>query len=443
MSDILIATLPLAGHTRPALPLARALLAAGHRVRWYCGTAFADEIEAVGATFLACPTDVDIDLATIEAREPLPGVEGVRRDLLTVFLDPVPAHVRALTEIVMPRRPDVIVNDSTFVAAALVAEREGIPSVPFSVSALMSSSVDAAPFGAGLPPAPGLPGRLRNRALNLLTRAVLFREPQRRAAQLRRDLGLPALPGFFFDWLALTADRFLLTTVPGFEYPRRDLPAAVEFVGPFLPSAAEDQRTPQWWPDLAAARAAGRPVVVVTQGTLATDSDNLLRPTIRALAGRDVLVVATTGGPDPDDVLPTVRRPANLRIERYVPFSDLLPSADLLVTNGGYGGVQFALANGVPVIGAGTTEDKVEVNARIAWSGAGIDLKSDRPAEEGIAAAVDRVLADSRYRAAAGRLREEYARYDGVRAAVRIVAEVAAAGRDRTPSARAIGGVPG
>jgi hypothetical protein len=42
-----------------------------------------------------------------------------------------------------------------------------------------------------------------------------------------------------------------------------------------------------------------------------------------------------------------------------------------MVTNGGYGGVQQALANGVPLVVAGDSEDKPEVAARVRWSGTG------------------------------------------------------------------------
>ena len=50
-----------------------------------------------------------------------------------------------------------------------------------------------------------------------------------------------------------------------------------------------------------------------------------------------------------------------------------------MITNSGYGGIQQALAYGVMLIAAGKTEDKAENGARIAWSGVGIDLKTDSP----------------------------------------------------------------
>ena len=85
---------------------------------------------------------------------------------------------------------------------------------------------------------------------------------------------------------------------------------------------------PPWWDDLAQAHRAGRRVVLVTQGTVATDPGNLLLPAIRALAKDDVLLVATTGGADPDFVLPRTQRRRNLRLETFVPFTQLLPHVD-------------------------------------------------------------------------------------------------------------------
>ena len=130
----------------------------------------------------------------------------------------------------------------------------------------------------------------------------------------------------------------------------------------------------------------------VTQGTLDNaDLGRLLLLTTRALAGDDVLVVATTGGPDPAPLRPGL--PANARLERFVPHDLLLPHVDVMVTNGGYGGVQQALANGVPLVVAGDSEDKPEVAARVQWSGTGINLHTGRPSQAMVARAVRRVLA--------------------------------------------------
>jgi UDP:flavonoid glycosyltransferase YjiC (YdhE family) len=109
-----------------------------------------------------------------------------------------------------------------------------------------------------------------------------------------------------------------------------------------------------------------------------------------------VLVVATTGGPDPEPL--RAQLPPNVRLERFIPHDRLLPRVDVMVTNGGYGGVQQALANGVPLVIAGDSEDKPEVAARVRWSGAGHDLRTGKPTPAAIARATRRVLGDPTYR---------------------------------------------
>jgi UDP:flavonoid glycosyltransferase YjiC (YdhE family) len=115
-----------------------------------------------------------------------------------------------------------------------------------------------------------------------------------------------------------------------------------------------------------------------------------------------MVVVATTGGPDPEPLRPGL--PANVRLERFIPHDRLLPHVDVMVTNGGYGGVQQALAHGVPLVVAGDSEDKPEVAARVRWSGAGIDLRTGRPSPSQVAEAVRRVVADPGFAVRAGAL---------------------------------------
>jgi UDP:flavonoid glycosyltransferase YjiC (YdhE family) len=192
--------------------------------------------------------------------------------------------------------------------------------------------------------------------------------------------------------------------VAGFEYPRSDLAPSVSYVGPILAPPTSSFDPPPWWGELES----GRRVVHVTQGTLDNaDLGRLLGPALAGLAGDDVLVVATTGGPDPAPLLEGL--PANVRLERFIPHDRLLPHVDAMVTNGGYGGVQQALANGVPLVVAGDSEDKPEVAARVHWSGTGIDLRTGKPSPARLAAAVRRVLAEPSYRQRARALQAEIA----------------------------------
>jgi MGT family glycosyltransferase len=436
MTRVLFTANAMAGHVRPGLPVVADLVDAGHEVFFYTGRKYAADVERAGARFLPYPEALDWDDATLANRSgdkdkprdkprDKPSLAMLRHDLSEIFIKPIVGHTAHLSQVCDDLQPDVVVSEQAFMAGIMVAEQRGLPSVLFTVTPLTLSSSDTAPFGTALAPSRTPLGRVRNRLLNRMVRHVLFAGAQREARRTRRRLGLPPLPGYFMDWGPLMADRFLATTVAELEYPRGDLPASVEFVGALLPRRVAQDEVPEWWPDLVAARAAGRPVVHVTQGTIAVDPARLLLPTIEALADQDMVVVATTGGPDPDTVLPRSERPSNLRLERFVPHAALLPQVDLMVTNGGFGGVQTALAHGIPLVTAGTTEDKGEVNARVAQAGAGVNLRTDRPSAEEVRRAVLALLDEPAYAEAAARLRAAYAAHDGPSRVVEVVLELA------------------
>ena len=87
----------------------------------------------------------------------------------------------------------------------------------------------------------------------------------------------------------------------------------------------------------------------------------MIQPTISALADQDLLIVVATGGRPVGEL--RMALPDNVRVAEMLPYSELLPKTAVMVTNGGYGGVQKALANGVPLVVAGAREDKPEVAA--------------------------------------------------------------------------------
>jgi UDP:flavonoid glycosyltransferase YjiC (YdhE family) len=102
-----------------------------------------------------------------------------------------------------------------------------------------------------------------------------------------------------------------------------------------------------------------------------------------------------------------------------------------MVTNGGYGGVQMALSYGVPLVVAGASEDKPEVAARVAWSGAGLNLKTGKPKPQAVRAAVRALLDDPRYRDRARALASEYRSYDPIARVTQLVETVTSSGSAR------------
>ncbi len=438
---VLIATVPLTGHVHPMLLVARALVARGHEVRWYAARKFAPSIEATGARFAPMGAAHDWDDAEVEAALPaLRGQRGLARvkvQLREMFIAPMNDQLRDLDELAAADVPEVILADQAHLGAALLAERRGLPWVGLGISAFVFPSADTAPFGSARPPAKNDVDRKIYGLLNRLINRWLFREVNRAYWAGRVAAGLPAGDATYFDVLA--PDLFLQPTIPSFEYPRSDLPSQVRFLGPLLPPAPRDgdvaARLPAWWPELAAARAAGRPVVLVTQGTLATDPRALIKPALRGLAGEDALVIATTGATPGD--LGMAAWPANARVAPYIPYQALLPMVSVLVTNGGYGGVQMALGHGVPMVVAGGSEETPEIAARVAWSGAGIDLRTGRPWARTVRRAVRRVLTEPAFAARARVLAEECAQHDAPKEAVTLIEQLSARAASRARSTEA------
>jgi MGT family glycosyltransferase len=409
MARFLIGTIPVVGHVSPGTVIARTLVKRGHEVWWYTGSAFQATVEATGARFVPITSGLDysyphnVPQEWTDQRHALRGPAQLKFDLKHFFIDAAVGQVKDLAAILRDFSADVLITDCFFLGASWIYEQGGPPWAEFGISALGFSSQDTAPFGLGLKPMPSVLGRLRNRSLNWVLRQMLFRDLVEHTNKLRASLGLPYSPQTFFE--TLSPFLYLAGTVPSFEYPRSDLPSQVHFIGPLLSSSLIEFVPPDWWQDLQR----NQPIVLVTQGTVATALDNLVMPTLQALAQEDVLIVATTGGEGPESL--NVTLPTNARVERFIPFSHLLPYVDVMVTNGGFNGVQMALANGVPLVAAGQTEDKPEISARIEWTGVGINLKTKTPTPNQIKHAVRRVLTNPSYKNKAKDFQVEINRY--------------------------------
>lgn len=117
--------------------------------------------------------------------------------------------------------------------------------------------------------------------------------------------------------------------------------------------------------------------------------------------------------------------PKNVRLERFIPHAYLLPYVDVMVTNGGFNGVQTALAFGVPMVTAGQTEEKPEIGARVQWTGTGIDLKTSTPTPQQIRNAVMKILSSPKYKERAESFKAEINRYDTPTLATELLEQLA------------------
>ncbi|PYG98947.1 hypothetical protein CVV67_17905 [Arthrobacter stackebrandtii] len=215
--------------------------------------------------------------------------------------------------------------------------------------------------------------------------------------QTRHDAGLPP-SRVRLDTAWFSPALVCVFGTPELDCPR-PLPARVHYVGMVHKAPVENGAPPPWWD---AVLADPRPLVHITQGTQNVDPADLIRPALAAVAAMDTQAVAVTGRPGHHDA--GVPLAGNCHMADLIPYEALLPHVALMVTNGGWGGVLAAISHGIPLVVAGGDIDKPEIAARVAYSGAGVDLRTGTPTAARLTAAIAAVTADPRYAARAAEL---------------------------------------
>jgi MGT family glycosyltransferase len=423
---ILMTSTPATGHINPLLAIGQMLMAEGHELVCLSGTCLRDRIEGAGVAFRALAPGADLDLRDISSVAPElavmpPGLEWLRIATESVFIDRIAAQHESLWAVLREFPADVILGDNTMfgVLPLLLGPRVQRPPVVLCGTFFLHwSRDDGAPHFLGLPPAASPADRKRYAAIAADYDREVDQPTTRRVNKVLKELGARPVPLPMFHSVVALADAYMQLTVPSFEYPR-PIPSTVHFVGT-PPIISKQAALPPWAQELDGARK----VVLVTQGTFANHNLGLVvAPTLAALANEpDMLVVATTGG-RPVDAIPGPI-PANARVSSYLPFEWLLPKVDVMVTNGGYGSVNQALSFGIPLVTAGLTEDKADVNARVAWSGVGINLATNEPTPPALRKAVRTVLDAPQYRTRAAGMGEEFRGIDTRAEILRIIEDV-------------------
>jgi MGT family glycosyltransferase len=423
---IVIATTPAPGHVHPMLGIARILVAEGHEVVAFTGSAFQDRIKGIGAAFRPIPASADQDVVDPFSKYPElktlpPGLELLRVTIERLFVDNIPAQHEGLQQVLREIPADIVIGDDFFcgLLPMLLGPRSKRPPIAlFGTSILHWHREDGAPNFLGLPPAATQAQREEYAAIAQEYDSIVNQPVARRLNRYLEDMGIRPPSTSLFESVVELADAYMQLTVPSFEFPRT-FPPSVRFIGT-LPIIPNQGPLPPWADELDGRRK----VVLVTQGTCANhDFGLLVAPTLAALAKEPDLLVVVTAGGRPVEAIPGPI-PANARLASYLPFEWILPKADVFVTNGGYGSVNQAMSFGVPLVTAGLTEDKADVNARVAWSGAGINLATNAPTPQVLRDTIRTVLDTRSYCARASLMAKEFARIDTRAEILRIVGEL-------------------
>lgn len=414
MARFLFTMWPFPGHVHPNIAVAHALRERGHEVAFYTGSAARPMVEGEGFRYFPFR---NVDEALLERIVLSPdGIMGQRRRPMRLramwrelLVGTVPGQLADLEEAFAGWEPDAFVCDPIMWGPILVLhEKRRMPIAIFSyTAACVLPGRDAPLLGVSLPRPRNAVQRLRWNLVRVVMN-VASRDAVRSANALREANGLPPL-GMSVTQYTGTLPLYLMPSTREFDYNRDDLPPSVHYVGPCLWNKPADQPPPAWLDELPE----GEPLVYVSEGTVPGGQPVVLKAAAEALGGKPMQVVMTIGAHRDPASLGLDRVASNIRVEPYVPLTDLLPRTDLVVTTGGSGTVLAALKEAVPLLIIPAAWDQPENAWRVAESGAGLRLGWERCTAATLGEAIDRLLNEPSFRENARRLADDIAGYGG------------------------------
>jgi UDP:flavonoid glycosyltransferase YjiC (YdhE family) len=366
VSRYLFVVPPLVGHINPLVGVAAELVSRGHEVAW---AGHAELVRRLSPDGLVYPCDVPREVERSPELKGPAALQFLWESFLIPLADAMAPGVRTALEAF---HPDVVVADQQALAGALIADERGLPWVTSA-----TTSAELTDPLAGMPKVvewlEGLISGLRDRI----------------ASRSNADPRFSPYGILAFTTRELTGD----------------LDRDAWFVGPSITQRPATD-FPWDWLD------PGTPTVLVSLGTANDEAGSrFLSAAMDALAGLKVRAVIV----DPAGVLG--ESPDNILVRSHVPQLALLPHVDAVVCHAGHNTVCETLWHGKPLVVAPIRDDQPIVATQVVTAGAGVRLRFGRATEAHLTTAVERVLTDESFRAAATRISRSFQAAGGSKAA--------------------------
>ena len=381
--------IPAHGHTNPTLGVVRELIARGHEVWYYSYELMRAKIESTGAHFVPCDAyDPQMTLSEEDGARIGKDLAFSTRLIVELTLaldDAIVADMKRL-------QPDVIVADSMAFWGKLIAGKLGVPFV--SSTTTFAFNKESA--------------RVMQQSPKSLFSMLLSLPKINKSLRPLREKGYAVKSVLDIIQNDNDTDTVVYTS-PEFQPCAESFSDHYAFVGPILRGAEQPLETSE------------QPTVYISLGTVDNRHPDFYRSCLAALAGRPCRAILSAG--ESTDIAALGQIPANCTVAPRVDQMAVLSVCDAFLTHCGMNSASEALFYGVPLILFPQTPEQHGVANRAAELGAGVFLESGDSAA--IRAAVDTVLHDGAYRAAAQRIAESFRRCGGAKAAADKIESVA------------------
>ncbi|WP_370369687.1 glycosyltransferase [Catenulispora sp. GP43] len=382
----LIVVPPLVGHINPAVGVARALAARGHHVAWAGHPETITGLAGPDATVVACALP-GRNGAPVQRPADLRGPAALKFLWETFLIPLAEAMIPGVSAAVEAFEPDVMLVDQQAVAGAVVAMRAGIT--------WATSATTAAELANPLAAMPKVDAWVRELLLDLEIRnGLATTADHQRYQNTYGDLRFSPQLVLAYSTATLSGDVEALHD-------------RLRYVGPSITTRPTDPAFP--WHRLPT----DRRLIFAGVGTANADAGGaFLTACAEAIGARPHLfgIIA-----DPAEALTTP--PDNVLAIAHVPQLDVLARAAAAICHAGQNTVCEALYHGVPLVLAPIRDDQPVVAQQVANAGAGVRIRFARAGAAQVGAALDQVLDEARFAAAARRVADSFRAAGGAGAA--------------------------
>ncbi len=224
------------GDIYPVICLGRALIEAGHEVRFATVSFFRDEVERAGIEFVYLPPDWD-QSGFAEAMRDLTKAKNALQLIEIIYKESLPFLDEILTTLDRELDwADVLVSSYLFASLCSLAKTKGVPSVVTTFAHNAVPSVSYPPEGCPRLAAPAFMRRVWNRSLWKVANRLFSWQVDKVVGEVTERYGMGRTENFLLQ----PADRIFVTVSPGLFTPKRLWNDSFRFTGYLRWQSEED-----------------------------------------------------------------------------------------------------------------------------------------------------------------------------------------------------------
>jgi UDP:flavonoid glycosyltransferase YjiC (YdhE family) len=407
--NVLLPTLGSSGDVNPFIALGVALKAHGHRATVITNPIFQEQIESQGLGFLGVGTAAEAQSAIAN-----PDIWHLRKGfgIISQVLIPAVDQVFHLIERHADRQT-VVAFSTLSLGARIAQEKLKVPSASIHLQPSVIRTFGEQGMFGDMRLSAAHPTWLKRAVFRLADLLILDRNLKRPLNEFRAKLGLAPVDRIMHRWLH--SPQLVIGFFPAwFAVPQADWPDNMHLVGFPLWDADADLAAADRLEEAMQFLDAGTPPVVFTPGSAGSTMHEFFAESVSAARRAGVRAMLITNFPQqvPPDL------PPGIKTFGYLPFSQVLPRAALLVYHGGIGTLAQGIKAAVPHLVVPHAYDQFDSGFRIRRLGLGDSTPIGAYRAGRIARSIRALASDT---AVARRCREFAMRVNGAAAVARAV----------------------